>query len=307
MTGQLRVGVSLLPSLRPLPAGELAALARQLEDEGFDQVQAADHLGVGSPFPVLAVAADATTELGVGTLVCNNDFWNPVLLAREAATVAQLSDGRFELGIGAGHAQAEYEAAGIRYDHPSTRVGRLAESVGVLRRLLGGETVTHAGEHHQLVDAATGIDLADPVPILVGGNGDGVLATAARLADAVGFTGFRSGTGQTHSELSHFTWDGLAERIAHVSSLAGERFADLELHVLVQQVSTGDRRLLAEATAALFHQPVELLLDSPFVMFGSVDDHVEHCHRLTELGISRLTAFEGRGAAELAPVIARLA
>ncbi len=299
----MRFGVSLH---RAMPAPELGALARRLEAEGFAQLQVADHLGIPSPFPVLAVVAAATTELELGTLVCNHDFWNPVLLAREAATVAHLSEGRFELGVGAGHAQVEYEAAGIQYDRSLVRAARLAESVAVLRRLLAGETVTHAGEHHQLVDAATGIELGEPVPILVGGNGDRVLATAARLADAVGFTGFRSGTGQTHSDLSHFTWGGLAERIEHVRRAAGDRFADLELHVLVQQVSTGDRRLVAEATAALIHQPVELLLDSPFVMFGSVDDHVEHCERLSELGISRLTAFDGRGADELAPAIARL-
>lgn len=304
MTGSLRIGVSLH---RALPATELGALAQRLETEGFDQLQVADHLGIPSPFPVLAVAAAATEELRLGTLVCNNDFWNPVLLAREAATVARLSEGRFELGLGAGHAQVEFEAAGIDYDRPWVRAGRLAESVAVLRRLLAGETVTHAGEHHQLVDAATGIELDEPVPILVGGNGDRVLATAARLADAVGFTGFRSGTGQTHSDLSHFTWDGLAERIAHVRDAAGDRFAELELQVLVQQVSTGDRQLLAEATAALFEQPVELLLDSPFVMFGTVDEHVEHCARLVELGVSRLTAFDGRGVEELGPVIARLA
>lgn len=306
MTGRLRVGVSLHASLRPLPAAQLGALARRLEGEGFDQVQAADHLGVGSPFSVLAVVAAATTELGVGTLVCNNDFWNPVLLAREAATVAQLSDGRFELGVGAGHAQVEYEAAGIGYDRPAVRVERLSESVDVLRRLLDGGTVTHAGEHHRLAGAATGIELADRVPLLVGGNGDRVLALAAQHADAVGFTGFTSGTGQVHSDLSHFTWDGLADRIDHVRRVAGDRFPELELQVLVQQVATGDRRLLAEATAAAFDQPVERLLDSPFVMFGSLDDHVEHCARLTELGISRLTAFEGRGADQLAPVIARL-
>lgn len=298
----MRIGISLH---RAGTARDLAELARRMEDEGYDQLQVADHLGFVGPFPTLAVAATVTTRLGLGTLVVNNDFWNPVLLAREAATVAQLSEGRFELGLGAGHAQVEYEAAGIGYDRPSIRVDRLAESVAILRPLLDGESVTHEGAHHRAVDAATGLD-HPRVPLLVGGNGDRVLALAAREADAVGLTGFTSGTGQTHSDLSHFTWDGLAERIAHVQAAADDRAGVLELQVLVQLVGTGDRAQLVEEWAGPFQQPAELLLDSPFVMLGSVDDHLEHCARLEELGVSRLTAFDGRGADLLAPVIARL-
>jgi probable F420-dependent oxidoreductase len=298
----VRVGISLH---RTGTARELAELARRMEDEGYDQLQVADHLGFVGPFPALAVAATVTTHLRLGTLVINNDFWNPVLLAREAATLAQLSEGRFELGLGAGHAQVEYEAVGIGYDRPSVRVDRLAESVAVMRPLLAGEHVTNDGTHHDTVDAATGLE-HPRVPLLVGGNGDRVLALGAREADAVGLTGFTSGTGQTHSDLSHFTWDGLAERIAHVRAAAPDRSDVLELQVLVQYVATGDRVRSAEEASGPFRQPPELLLDSPFVMLGSVDDHAEHCARLQELGVSRLTAFDGRGADLLAPVIARL-
>lgn len=298
----MRVGVSLH---RTGPAPELADLARRLEDDGYDQLQLADHLGFVAPFSTLAVAATATTTLGLGTLVCNNDLWNPVLLAREAATLALLSGGRFELGLGAGHAQVEYEAAGIAYERPSIRIDRLTESVAVLRPLLAGEQVDHAGVHHRAAAAATEIE-HPPVPLLIGGNGDRVLALAAREADAVGLTGFTSGTGQTHSDLSHFRWRGLAERIAHVRAAAADRADEPELHVLVQLVATGDPTRLAEEASGPFHQPAELLLDSPFVMLGSVDDHVEHCARLQELGVTRLTAFDGRGAELLAPAIARL-
>lgn len=298
----MRFGVSLH---RTGSARELAELARRLEDEGYAQLQVADHLGYLAPFSALAAAAAATVRLGLGTLVGNNDFWNPVLLGREAATLAMLSEGRFELGLGAGHAQVEYEAAGIAYDRPSVRIERLTESVAILRPLLAGERVTHDGEHHRATDATTDLE-HPPVPLLVGGNGDRVLALAGREADAVGFTGFSTGTGQRASTLSHFTWDGLAERIAHVRSVAGERFDRLELQVLVQYVGAGDRTELAEEASSAFAQPAEVLLDSPFVMLGSVEDHVGHCARLEELGVSRLTAFDGRGADHLAPVIARL-
>lgn len=298
----MRFGVSLH---RTGPARELADLARRLEDEGYAQLQVADHLGYLAPFSALAVAATATTRLGLGTLVGNNDFWNPVLLARESATLAMLSEGRFELGLGAGHAQVEYEAAGIAYDRPAVRVERLTESVAILRPLLAGVRVTHDGVHHRATDAATDLE-HPPVPLLVGGNGDRLLALAAREADAVGFTGFSTGTGQRASSLSHFTWDGLADRIAHVRTSADERFGRLELQILVQLVGTGDRGQLAEEWSEPFRQPADVLLDSPFVLLGSVEDHVEHCERLQELGVTRLTAFDGRGADLLAPVIARV-
>jgi probable F420-dependent oxidoreductase len=292
--------------MQPVTAAEMAEQARRLEGDGFDLLYAPDHLGLPSPFPVLAAAATATTELRLGTLVCNNDFWNPVLLAREAATLSVLSGGRFELGLGAGHAEVEYRAAGIPYDRPAVRARRMAEAVPTLRRLLDGETVTATGEFHDVADASLGLEPVHRVPLLVGGNGDRVLALAAREADTVGITGFISGTGQVHTDLTHFTWDGLTERIAHVRTSAGDRFADLELQVLVQLVAAGDRREVAERIAALFHQPVELVLDSPFVMLGSVDDLVEHCERLRSLGVTALAALSGRGDDLLSPVVARV-
>lgn len=290
------------PRVGPLP--EIGDLARWLQDEGFDLFYVADHLGMPSPFPVLAAAAMATTDLRVGTLVCNNDFWNPVLLAREAATLAHLSGGRFELGLGAGHAEVEYLAAGLVYDRPSVRVARLAEAVPPIRRLLAGETVTAHGDHHDLVDAALGIELDDPVPILIGGNGDRLLTLAARDADTVGITGFTSGTGQIHTDLTHFGWDGLADRIDHVRAAAGDRFDDLELQVLVQHVSVGNRPTVADDLARVWERPAEFLLDTPFVMLGSTADLVEHCERLRDLGVTALAAFNGRGAELLGPVIA---
>jgi probable F420-dependent oxidoreductase len=291
---------------RAASAAELTDLARRLEGDGFDLLYAADHIGMPSPFPMLAAAATATTDLRLGTLVCNNDFWNPVLLAREAATLAALSGGRFELGLGAGHAEVEYRAAGLPYDRPVVRARRLAEAVPSIRRLLRGETVTAEGKFHHLADAALGIDLPEPVPLLVGGNGDRVLGLAAREADTVGLTGFLSGTGQVHTNLTHFTWDGLEERIGHVRAEAGARVDELELQVLVQWVEAGDRREVATRTAAVFEQPVELLLDSPFVMLGSVDDMVEHCERLRAAGVTALATLVGRGDDALPPVIARV-
>jgi probable F420-dependent oxidoreductase len=282
--------------------------AHHYEALGFDTLVVADHLGgMLSPMTALLAAADATERLRIGTFVLNNDFWSPLLLAREAVTLDLLSGGRLELGLGAGHAQEEYEAAGLRHDAPAVRVARLAETVPLLRRLLDGETVDHEGDHVTLRQATVGVAAAQPrIPLLVGGNGDGVLATAAAHADTVGLVGFTSGTGRRHTNLSHFTWAGLDERIAHVRRAAGSRADALELNVLVQMVRVGDRVAVADEVGAAFHRPADLVLDSPFVMLGDAAAMVDHVQRILAAGVSYVVAFAERGAADLAPVIERL-
>jgi probable F420-dependent oxidoreductase len=284
------------------------AEARRYEDLGFDVLLVPDHLGgMFPPLTALVSAADATDRLRVGTFVLNNDFWNPVLLARDAAAVDLLTDGRLELGLGAGHAQVEYEAAGLTYDRPVTRVARLDEALPVLRRLLAGETVDHVGLHYRLQAAATGIAPAQAaVPLLVGGNGDRLLASAARYADIVGLAGFTAGTGQVHTNLSHFSWAGLENRIAHVRAHAGHRFADLELNVLVQRVVAGDRRAAADELAAATGRDAAEFVDSPFVILGDGDAGREHVERLAELGVTYVVAFAERGADDFAATIAAL-
>ncbi len=298
----LRFGVSVH---RARSGDDLGALAHRLEDQGFDSLHTADHLGMVAPFSMLAVAAGATTSLRFGTLVVNNDFWNPVLLAREAASLAVLSGGRFELGIGAGHAAVEYEAAGLSYDRPAVRISRMAETIDVMRRLLDGEEVDFAGAHHRLVGASTGIETPGRVPLLVGGNGDRVLALAGRHADTAGLTGFTSGTGQSHSDLSHFTWAGLQDRIDHVraAAAAGPRRDEPGINILVQQVVVGERAPAAESFAGVTGHDPAMLLDSPFLLLGSVAEIVGQCERLQSLGVTSVAAFDARGGEDLAPVI----
>src|SRR5688572_15414869 len=104
------------------------ALARQAEDLGFSTLFVPDHLDDQlAPVPAMMAAADATTELKVGTLVFDNDYKHPVVLAKEAATLDVLSGGRTEFGLGAGWMRSDYEQSGIPYDEPSVRVDRMEE------------------------------------------------------------------------------------------------------------------------------------------------------------------------------------
>src|SRR5881397_2196017 len=117
--------------------------ARKLEDLGYSSLTVPDHLAETlAPMPALVSAAAATRTIRVGTTVLNNDFRHPVLVAREAATVDLLTDGRLELGLGAGYVKSEYEQAGVRFDSGGARVERLAEAVVIVRRLLTGERVS---------------------------------------------------------------------------------------------------------------------------------------------------------------------
>src|SRR6185312_5976381 len=130
---------------------EWVAAVRKIEALGYGIVTAPDHLTDRlAPMPALVSAAEATTRLRVGTNVLNNDLRHPVLVAREAATVDLLTDGRLQLGLGAGSIRAEYEQAGLRFDRGALRVERLAEAVAIVKALLAGERVDFAGKHYRV-------------------------------------------------------------------------------------------------------------------------------------------------------------
>jgi len=288
--------------------------ARKVEALGYAALTVPDHLTDRlAPMPALISAAEATKTLRIGTNVLNNDLRHPVLVAREAATVDMLTDGRFELGLGAGSIESEYDEAGLSFDPGAIRVERLAESVTIIKRLLGGEPVSFAGRHYRV----TGHTIAPPPvqkphpPILIGGNGRQLLSLAAREADIVGFSGltFRKG-GAAPPDLSGWRVSGVDERVRLVREAAGEaRYARLELNALVQQVVvTDDRRQAAEELAGRWPQltPDEIL-QSPYVLMGTVDQMVEDLQAYRDRwGISYYVVHEPYLDA-FAPVVARLA
>jgi probable F420-dependent oxidoreductase len=255
---------------------------KRAEAAGFDVVTFADHTVVGMrpALTTILCAAEASATMRFGTLVLNNDFWNPLLLAREAATISALTGGRFELGIGAGHAKPDYDNAGLRYDPPGPRVDRLSEALPLLKDLLAGETVNHRGAHYSLVDASTGLpDGVTPhVPILIGGNGARVLKLGGRYGDIVGFSGLIRNIDFGHAHQPDWTVDYLDGRIDIVKDAAGSRFGEIELNALLQWVHETDDR---EAAAAGFCKHVEPLgiqlsvedaMSTPFLLFGSIDE-----------------------------------
>jgi len=164
-----------------------AELARRVEAAGFDTLVVPDNLSQGlSPFPALAAAGAVTSALRVGTYVLANDLRHPVQVAKEAVALAALTDGRFELGLGAGRPGGDREVAmiGKSWDAPAIRIDRLAEAVSIVRRLLAGETVDLTGGHYRAHGASV-TDRPVDVPLLIAGSGPRMLRLAGSLADTV--------------------------------------------------------------------------------------------------------------------------
>src|SRR5579859_1368637 len=180
--------------------GIVAASARSAA-EWVDKAQRAESLGYATlvipdnlqytlaPLPALAMVAAATRTLRIGTYVLANDLRNPVLLAKDTATLDLLSGGRFELGLGAGRpdAAAENRMLGLPFDSGAVRVARLAESIGIVKTLLAGQRVSTSGAYYEIADAEVsprGVQHAR-LPILVAGSGRQMLGLAAREADII--------------------------------------------------------------------------------------------------------------------------
>jgi probable F420-dependent oxidoreductase len=257
--------------------------AKQAEDTGFDTILVPDHIvdDLLSPMVALATMAEATTRLHVGTFVLNNDFRHPALLAREAATVDLLTDGRLELGLGAGHAAPEYAEIGLVFDRASVRVARLEESARLLRRLFDGEEVTFKGAHYE-VTAHRLFPVRRP-RLLIGGNGDRVLGLGAEVADIVGFTGLGRTLPDGQRHTTEWEPERIDAKIAVARAAAGSRLDQLELNALVQYVAiTDDRRAAAELVAKRMDVDPEVVLGAPFMLLGTVAEIVEQLHRARE-------------------------
>ena len=283
---------------------EWRAGAQRFEAAGYDTLWVADHVGLLDPFAAMVAAAAATDYMKVGTYVLNAEFWNPLLLARAVATTEIVTGGRLIVGLGAGHNAEEFTQAGLRYPPAGERVDRLEALVPALRRLLAGETVDD--EALGLVGAATGLAPADPAtPILVGGNGDRVLSLAGREADAVGLVGFTSGTARVHTDLSHWRWDGLADRLGHARAAAEAAGREPTYDVLVQRARITDDPAAELADFAEAGVPEEMLSDSPFLLVGPEDALVEQLRRLEAAGVHGVTVM-GPDAEAFAPIIGRL-
>ena len=217
-----------------------AALARKAEDLGFSTLHLPDHFGDQlAPVPAMMAAAAATTKLKVGTLVFDNDYKHPVVLAKEIATIDLLSGGRTEFGLGAGWMAVDYQQSGIPYDPPKVRVDRFLEGLTIIKGLLAGETVSFQGEHYTIT-AQPG--LPKPVqsprpPVLIGGGGKRMLSIAAREADIVGVNPQVPNGAIDEAAAADSTGEAFDRKVAWVREAAGDRIECFELQEVVRQLA----------------------------------------------------------------------
>jgi probable F420-dependent oxidoreductase len=285
---------------------DVVGAARAAEDAGFDIFQVGDHVGAEpSALVCLAAAAVSTERIRLGTLVLNNDLHHPVTLAQAVATLDQLSGGRLEVGLGAGHSFTEYAAMGQPFDPPATRKERLAESVEILRALLDGGPVSSRGAHYRIDGAVTLAPRQEHVPLLVGVNGRTALAHAVRHADIVAPTML----GRTRDDGQHHDvrWEAsrLDATMEWMRREAGERWDDLQLHALVQAVVISDDRARATTEiAGRIGLDVSDALSTPFLCIGTHAEIAEHLLACRERwGFSY---YSVRDVDSFAPVLARL-
>jgi probable F420-dependent oxidoreductase len=285
--------------------------ANKIEALGYSTVYVPDHFGDQlGPIAALMSAADATTTLRVGSLVFDNDYRHPVVLAKEAATLDLLSEGRFDLGVGAGWLRSDYDQAGIPFDTPGVRIERLEEGLKIIKGMLAGGTFSFAGRHYRITDVE---GLASPVqkphpPILLGGGGRRMLGLAAREADIVNVN-YDLREGRISRKVAR---TGLAqatdEKLSWIKEAAGPRLERIELSVYIFFATiTEDREAVATAMAPGLGSEAGDVLEVPHFLIGTCDELVEELQRRRDrYGISYVIV-PGSIADDFAPVVQRLA
>ncbi len=294
----------------------LIDVAKEAEFLGYDALLISDHLlDQVAPLPALAAVAEATTRLRLGTFVLNNDLRHPAVVAQELATIDVLSEGRLEIGLGAGWNVEEYRAAGLSFDRYAVRFARMTEAFQILKGLFGDGPLTFAGEHYQITDMEgwpKPVQRPHP-PFFIGGGGRTGLWFAAAHAQIVGLAPRLPAAGR--ADVRSVLADATDEKLEWIREAAGARFSELEINtypclgpILVTDNPRGAAAALAERLQT--HYGVELtadeLLESPHVFYGTVDQLVDKCVQLRELWSISYIRISGDHRA-FAPVVERLA
>ena len=295
----------------PTSAAQWRETARRIESLGYATATMPDHFtDQFAPMPALQAILDATATLRAGALVFDNDYKHPAILGKELATMDVLSDGRVEIGLGAGWMRTDYDQLGLEYDRAGVRVDRFVEGLAVIRGVMGPGPFSFSGEHYEISDYD---GLPKPVqapcpPVLIGGGGPRVLRIAAQEADIVGINGTLSAGEFGHAAFATMTLDAVVDKVDIVADAAGERTGDIELNIrtFFNKV-TDDRRAAVGRIARAVGIDEAMLETSPFALIGSHSGIVEDLLALRErFGFSYVIV----GANEIesfAPVVAQLA
>ena len=294
--------------------------ARKVEDLGYSTLFLADHyLGPGpaqraartprqdlAPISAMGAAAASSRQLRIGCRVFCIDYHVPAVLAKEAATLDVLSDGRLEMGIGAGWSEIEYGALGLDFDRPGRRIAKLAEVVALIKAHWQGDELDCSGDFvrvHGYAGTPRPVQQPHP-PIMIGGGGQRVLTLAGREADIVSISSVpfvaRDSDGLDPQAVAQ-------RRIEFVRAAAGDRFVglDVESSPYFTEI-TDDAEAVLAGLAKSTGIPAELLRDHPNVLIGSPESVVEKLYsRRDTLGVNYVSVQQSQ-IESFAPVVALL-
>lgn len=286
-------------------------LARRAEALGYSCLTMPDHFTDQlAPVPALAAAAEATSTLRIGALVWDNDYKHPLVLAKEVATMDLLSDGRVELGIGAGWMRTDYDQSGIAYDPAGVRVDRMIEGITVMIGCMGDGPFSFSGSHYRVTDydgRPKPLQRPHP-PLLVGGGGPRVLGYAARTADIVGINATLTAGAVGPEAIATMTAAAVDEKVDIVRRAAGERMSDIEMNVRAFMVRvTADAAGASEQIAGAIGVPTAMVDETPFALIGPPAKLVDDLSARRERWGFSYVIVGAEDVESFAPVVAELA
>lgn len=291
---------------------EFLERVRQVEAMGYTQLAMVDHFNLSyAPVPSLTAAALTAPSLRVLATVFDNDYRNPVLLAKEMATLDQLSGGRVDVGIGAGWTKSDYDQSGVRYDPPGVRISRMVEGLEIMKGFWSGEPFNFSGEHYEIEDLRgypAPVQKPHP-PVYIGGGGKRMLSIAAREADIIGVH-VRFGP-EAALTAEDATREAMVEKMGWIRDAAGDRYDNIEFALLLFTAkvtsSSSETEAEASAIAGRLGISVEAVMASPYYHVGSEDEMAENLEDLREtFGVNHF-AISGASVDSFAPVAKRLA
>jgi len=275
MSRPFRFGIQI----HDLPTPDWRERIRRVETLGYSTVFLPDHFSdQWEPAAALGGFAGVTEHLNVGTLVYDVDYRHPVILAKSSATLHAISGGRHEFGIGAGWMETDYRAAGMRYDSPGVRIGRLDEALQIIRSMWINEKTSFEGEHYQIANIARAATLpaGEQPRILIGGGGPRILKLAGQYADIVGINPKLPEGKVTRDTPKDSSLDRVRQKIGWVEAGAeavGRRLSEIELNSLTFVVAiTDDPKPLREGLARNTGMTVEQVAECPLFLTGSASE-----------------------------------
>ena len=268
----------------------------QIEKLGYSSIYIPDHFGTFSqqwePIATMAAIASITNKLNVGTSVLSIDYRHPAVIAHASATIHMISNGRHELGIGAGWLKEEYRQLGIPFHSPKTRVDRFEEAVQIIQSMWKDDITNIDGKHFQVTDLprSTPMKKGERPRLLIGGSGSKMMRLAGKYADIVNIT---RGAKEHFTESTIQRLQRKVERVKSSAVASDRDSSDIEFSVWIPRVIiTDEPEKELEKLSSQYEIPVKGLLESTSLLIGTPETVRDRLLEYADIGVTYyLVAF----------------